>query len=177
MLKMPKRVCLGSDAKAFRTWIPALSYKISDAKALSSQKLRAAWRTESGELFFNIQLPSASHRCPALPSVFLCTSFNFSDPFFSFLRVPSVLFCFLLPLSASFCVFLLPRASSTFFNFLLPFLLPSATFILSASCCIFLLLPASSVVAVGSCRDARAVFGLQTTAVVRRQFLVNPDKP
>ena len=74
---------------------------------------------------------------------FFCTSLNFSDPFFSFLRVPSVLFCFLLAVSAYssfFDLFQLPSA------FLLPstLQLPSVFFsflqLLSASCS-FLQLP------------------------------------
>ena len=44
-------------------------------------ELRAAWRTESGELFFNIQLPSASHRFP-LPSVFFVHFLQFLRPLF-----------------------------------------------------------------------------------------------
>ena len=95
-------------------------------------KLRAAWRTESGELFFNIQLPSASHRFP-LPSVFFVHFLQF----LRLLRVPSVLFRFLLAVSAY---------SSFFDPFQLPstFPLPSTLQLPSASFSFLWLPPASS---------------------------------
>ena len=102
-------------------------------------ELRAAWRTESGELFFNIQLPSASPSFPMLPSVFFCTSFNFPTPF-------SVSFGFLLSVSGSFWLFLLTRVSSTSFNFLLLFcfLLPFSFLQLPSASFSFLQLPSAS---------------------------------
>ena len=107
---------------------------------LELSELRAAWRTESGELFFNIQLPSASHRFPMLPSVFFCTSFNFSGPLFQF---PPGSFCpFLLP-SGCFCLLELLRPLSTSFCFSASFY-PSASFSflqLPSASCSFLQLP------------------------------------
>ena len=94
---------------------------------LKLSELRAAWRTESGELFFNIQLPSASHRFPTLPSVlffvfFFLISLNLWDLYVSFLQVPSS-FSFLVRLSAYFlqlpsASFSLPQLPSASFNFL-----------------------------------------------------------
>ena len=80
-------------------------------------ELRAAWRTESGEFFFNIQLPSASCCFLPLPLISLtpysvrvsaCSSFldlfqfsflQLSSAFFSFLQLPSASFSFLKPLA------------------------------------------------------------------------------
>ena len=76
-------------------------------------KLRAAWRTESGELFFNIQLPSASHRFPALPSIFFMYFLQFLRPLF---QSPS----------GSFCPFLLPSGCFCLLELLRPFQLPAA---------------------------------------------------
>ena len=85
-------------------------------------KLRAAWRTESGELFFNIQLPSASHRFP-LPSVFFVHFLQFLRSLF---QSPSGSFRpFPLP-SGCFCLLELLRPLSTPFRF-------SASFYPSAS--------------------------------------------
>ena len=112
-------------------------------------KLRAAWGTESGELFFNIQLPSASHRFP-LPSVFFVHFLQFlrslfQSPSGSFrpFPLPSGCFCLLellRPLStpfrfsasfypsASLSFLQLPVASSSFLSFLSFPQLPSASF-------------------------------------------------
>ena len=95
-------------------------------------KLRAAWRTESGELFFNIQLPSASHRFP-LPSVFFVHFLQFLRSLF---QSPSGSFRpFPLP-SGCFCLLELLRPLSTSFHF-------SASFYPSASLS-FLQLPVAS---------------------------------
>ena len=82
----------------------------------------APWRRR-----LSLSLSSASPSFPTLPSVFFLYFLEFSDPFFSFLWVPSVLFWFLLAVSAYssfFDLFQLPSA------FLLPstLQLPSASF-------------------------------------------------